>query len=557
MVAHPTSETLRMPRLPSFLRRASMRALLTGLVLPGLVLTAACVNRFITTDVVVVQRPSADSAVQIKTPVKVHLLDGSTVVFRGGALIRHDRISGSGARFPLLGGTSVSASEVLMDSVMGVEAFTNKTLIAPTLVVSAAATAVGFIALVGLSVAIFGSCPTVYADTPNGLVLEAEGFSYAISPLMEHRDLDALRLRPGPDGVIRLELRNEALETHFINHVEVVAVRHAAGARVVPDQGGRPVVVSGFAPVTGARDRAGRDLRGTLAERDGVLFSSDSAVVAAAREGDLDDWIDIDVAALPPGDSVAVVLRMRNSLLNTVLLYEGMLGGRDAPDFLANDLQHIGRTIDFSRWYARTMGMRFVVDGVPRAAQEAYEGHARLSDIGPIAFRDVAVVLPRPRTDAAGARIRLRFVADNWRIDEVRVAGAISRPEYRTLAVDSVIVPTPASGGGPVIDAAAVSAIADVDERYLETRPGQRMTLVFHPDAAVATDASAGGTTSTYLIAWQGWYREWLRASWLATPKRTEPFVPGDAAVLTALRSWSSQKDTFERAFYSTSIPVR
>ena len=59
------------------------------------------------------------------------------------------------------------------------------------------------------------------------------------------------------------------------------------------------------------------------------------------------------------------------------------------------------------------------------------------------------------------------------------------------------------------------------------------------------------------LIAWQGWYREWIRPGWLATPKRTEPFVPGDAAVLTALRSWTSQKDAFERAFYSTSIPVR
>lgn len=521
MVEHPTSETLRMPRLPSILRRATFRTLLTGLVLPALLLTAACVNHFITTDVRALDRPAADSPVQIKTPVKVHLLDGSTVVFRAGALIGHDRISGLGDRFALLAGTSVFASEVRMDSVVGVEAFVDKTLVAPTLIVTAAATAVGFLAFAGLAIAAFGSCPTVYAETPNGLQLEAEGFSYAISPLMEHRDLDALRLRPGADGVIRLELRNEALETHFINHVEVVAVRHAAGSRVVPDQGGRPVVVSGFAPVTGARDRAGRDLRSALADRDGVLFESDPAVVAAAREGDLDDWIDLDVASLPPGDSVAVVLRMRNSLLNTILLYEGMLGGRDAPDFLANDMQHIGRTVDFARWYVRTMGMRFAVDGVPLAAQEPYEGNARLSDIGPIAFRDVAVVLPRPRTNAAGARIRLRFVADNWRIDEVRVAGAITRPEYQTLPVDSVIVPTPAAGGAPVIDAAAVSAVSAVDERYLETQPGQRMTLVFHPDATESPEASATGTTSTYLIAWQGWYNEWLRASWLATPKRT------------------------------------
>lgn len=539
---------------PSFLRRVTVRALLASLILPGVILTAACIHHFIETDVVSVQRPDATQSQSIKTPVKVHLADGSTVVFKTGAQIWSNRISGEGERYALLGGVGVSLSEIPMDSVVGVEAFVVRSLVAPTVIVSAAATALGAVAFAGLAVAIFGSCPTVYADTGNGLVLEAEGFSYAISPLMEHRDLDALRARPGPDGVIRLELRNEALETHYINQVEVVAVRHAVGARVVPDQGGRPVAVSGFAPVTGARDRAGRDVSEALADRDGVLFSSAPAVVSAAREGDLDDWIDLDVADLPPGDSIAVVLRMRNSLLNTVLLYEGMLGGHDALDWLANDMQHIARTIDLSRWYVRTMGMRLSVEGVPLSAREPYEGHARLGDIGPIAFRDVAVVLPRPRTDAAGARIRLRFVADNWRIDEVRVAGAISRPEYTTLAVDSVIVPTPATGTGPMVDAAAVPAVADVDERYLETRPGQRMTLVFHPDTVEAPDAD---TTATYLIAWQGWYREWIRASWLATPKRTEPFVPGDAAVLTALRSWTSQKDTFERAFYSTSIPVR
>lgn len=541
---------------PSLLRRLTVRAVLTGLLLPGLLLTAACVQHFIRPEAVAVKRPAPDAPQSLKTPVKVHLLDGSTVIFKSGAQIRSDRINGAGERFALLSGVSVPASEVPMDSVVGVESFIEKTLVAPTLIMSAAATAVGVVALGGLAVAVFGSCPTVYANTDRGQVLEAEGFSYAISPLMEHRDLDALRLQPDADGVIRLELRNEALETHFINHVEVVAVRHAADARVVPDQGGHPIAVSGFARIAGARDRAGRDVRRALAERDGRLFESSPATVGAAREGDLDDWIDLDVADLPPGDSIAVVLRMRNSLLNTVLLYEGMLGGRDAPDFLANDMQHIGRTVEFSRWYVRTMGMRLSVDDVPLPTNEPYEGHARLSDIGPIAFRDVAVVLPRPRTDAPDARVRLRFVADNWRIDEVRVAGAISRPDYTTLAVDSVIVPTPAVGEGPVIDAAAVTAIAGADERYLETRPGQRMTLVFHPDAAGA-GTSASDTRSTYLIAWQGWYREWIRANWLAAPTRTTAFVPGDAAVLTALRSWTSQKETFEAAFYSTSIPVR
>jgi hypothetical protein len=205
------------------------------------------------------------------------------------------------------------------------------------------------------------------------------------------------------------------------------------------------------------------------------------------------------------------------------------------------------------------MGMRLSVDGVPLPTDEPFEGHARLGDIGPIAFRDVAVVLPRPVARDGRARVRLRFVADNWRIDEVRVAGLVSRPAYRTLAVDSVLVPTPAAGGAPISQDEVIPAVAAADDRYLETRPGQRMTLVFAPDAEHAPNAqpAADAGTATYLIAWQGWYREWLRANWLAAPARTTPFVPGDAAVLTALRSWSAKQPEFERAFYSTSIPVR
>jgi len=109
-------------------------------------------------------------------------------------------------------------------------------------------------------------------------------------------------------------------------------------------------------------------------------------------------------------------------------------------------------------------------------------------------------------------------------------------------------------GTVPVLDTAAVSAIAAADARYLETRPSQRMVLEF---ARERTAAPAADSTTTYLIAWQGWYREWIRGDWLANPTRTEPFKPGDAAVLTALHRWSDRKVAFEREFYASRIPVR
>ena len=483
----------------------------------------------------------------IASPVKVHLLDGSTVVFSNGATVSRDSIVGRAMSYALLRDVGIPRPSVPMDSVLGVEAFEKKVLGGQSFIWTVAATAVSAVGLAALALAVFGSCPTVYSDSGAAAILQAEGFSYSIAPIMEHRDVDPLRVRAGADGVLRLELRNEALETHYINHIEVLAVRHEEGERVVPDQVGRPVVLAGFTPVARAVDRAGRDVRAVLVEHDGELYSSAPLVISGAKPGDLDDWIDIDVSTLPPGDSVAVLLRLRNSLLNTVLLYEGMLGGRDALDWLNTGLQNIATTVELAQWYTATMGLRASID-----ARSPITAH--MGDVGPIAFRDVAIVLPRATVDTMRQRIRLRFVADNWRIDEVRVAGRITRPEHAVLPIDSVIVPTPVGGGPPVADHSAVAVLADADDRYLETRPGQRLTLVFKADTVAVRSPT---TRTTYLIAWQGWYREWIRASWLAEPTRLTPFVPGDAAMLEALGRWTQKKASFERDFYASRIPVK
>jgi hypothetical protein len=537
-------------------RSLSLQGWTRAALIAALFAVAGCFHVFWRTEPVAVSRPAAGTigAVRVSTPLKVHLLDGSTLIFRKGGEIGRDAVRGSAERFPLMQTAALGPAVMTLipfDSIVGLETFEGKKLVAQSVVVSTAATAITAAATVARLKVLVGCCPTVYADTGAGPLLEAEGFSYAIAPLLEQRDLDPLRVRPDRDGIVRLELRNEALETHYINNIELVAVSHRAGTRAVPDQAGHLVLVDGLRPLNAAHDRAGRDLLPALSSPDGDLFASQTTTVNAARPGDLEDWIDVEARELAPGDSVAIVLRLRNSLLNTVLLYDGILGGRDAPEWLETGLQRISTAIDLSKWYMRTMGMRATVDGVaPQSVDEPWS--ARLGDVGPLAFRDVAIVLPRPARDARAVRVRLRFVADNWRIDHAMVAASVSRPAQRTIGLSRVLARGD-SMTSATNDTAAVAALREADGRYLETSPGQKMTLEFSPQATV----SAPGMTTTYLIAWQGWYREWIRGRWLAEPTRTVAWTPGDAAVLTALRRWQSQKRELEGAFYSTRVPVR
>ena len=527
--------------------RFDSRAVGLAVILASIAVTG-CINLFVTTRAVPVARPVSGLTI-VTNPLKAHLMDGRTVVFKPGAAIDSAMITGSGQVYAMLakdGSAGIPVYRVPLDSVVGVETFQTKTDVFTSLLVSAGATALGAAAVAAAAVAIFGSCPTIYADTGTGPVLQAEGFSYSIAPLFEQSDLDPLRVKPDADGIIRLELRNEALETHYINNIELVAVRHASNGRAMPDQDDHPVVASNVVPLASARDRAGRDVRAQLAATDGALFSTAPQTLTTAHAGDLDDWIDLEAANLPPGDSVAVVLRLRNSLLNTVMLYDGILGGRDAVNWLDTGLEHISSAVDLGRWYLGTMGMHASVAGAPRDDRN----EARLGDVGPIAFRDVAIVLPRPKHDARSVRVRLRFVADDWRIDYAAMAATIERPTRTRVPVQRVMAAS--SDGRAVPDSAAVEALREPDGRYLVTSPGQRMTLEFR-----APPQQAGPATTTYMISWQGWYREWIRGSWLAAPKRSTTWTPSDASVAAALKDWREQQGEMERKFYSSRVPVQ
>jgi hypothetical protein len=486
-----------------------------------------------------VRAPVRDS-VEVSTPVKAHLMDGTTVLYDNGVLVRNNRLVGPGQRYGLRLQFVEVVQSVPVDSVVGMETYRSRTDPIATVGLSFVATTVSAAAITATAAAIFGSCPTFYSDSSGTALLEAEGFSYSIAPLFEARDVDRLRATPAPDGTLRLEVRNEALETHEINQLGLIESVHQPDEVVVPDGDGRPLALSALITPATARDRAGHDVASRLAGADGLVFASDTARLGQATEQDFGDYLDLTFAPAARGDSVALVFRLRNSLLNTVLLYDVMLGSRAARalDWQSRDLAGIGPALELGRWYAGRMGLRALV---PQGS--GYREVGRLRDTGPIAWKDVAIVLPRPGTDSV--RVRLAFPVDNWRIDRIQLAETVRRPVSRGLSLARV----EGADGRP--DTTALGAMREPDRRYLETRPGQHFTAVWEVGPA------ARESPRTFLLVAQGYYTEWIRGGWLASARDTSAFAPTDASLVRAIRQWRQARDSLETRFYASRIPVR
>jgi hypothetical protein len=520
-----------------------MRASRT-LSLAVLPLLAGCIHQFQETHVDALAPPA--EAVNVASPLRVHLADGGVALFRRGAWVGPDAVVGGGIRYDLARTDSFTVARVAMDSVLGIESFRREPQPGKTALVSIAASTAVTVLAVGGIVAIacaldpkcFGSCPTVYSHSTGEELLEAELFSYSIVPLLEGRDVDVLAAR-AEQGVVRLDVRNEAMETHFINHLQLLEVEHDPAERVAPDQGGIPLAWRNARRPTKARDGGGRDVLDDVAAVDRRAFATTGARLAAVSTVDLDDHLEL-VFPRPVGDSAALLLDVRNSLLNTVLFYDLMLGaaGATALDWMADDLHRIGDAVRLGRWWTARMGLHVALwhDG-------RWHDVARLPDTGPIAWNHVAIPIAVPPGDG-DLRVRLRFPADAWRIDRVGLAD-FRRVEPRTLPAVRVL------DGHDAPRDAALEALAAPDDRYVQTVAGDRFIVEFD----VGPDPDTGDRT--FLLSSQGYYTEWVRPAWIREARNAATFVPSDESLLEAMERWHGAREEFEEHFYNARIPVR
>lgn len=354
----------------------------------------------------------------------------------------------------------------------------------------------------------FGSCPTFYAHDGEVLALQAEGFSRSVAKVFERTDLDALYTAKPRGRTLRLRMTNEALETHAVRSVAVLALPRPVGGRVL--RAGRT-----FYPANGIESARscrfeGGDCRSLLAHADSkeLMTPTDPTNLATRETNELG----FSTLARSQGESrgahtgrLGIVLRARNSLVNTFLFYQVLAYmGRKAGAWIAL-LERGGKLSDgvLSR-FAELLG-EIRVSVLTRSRGWVKAG--AFAEIGPIA-RDVQLVV-LPEDVQTPVRVRLDLAKGYWKLDQVALAQLGKPRKPRRLE------PKRVRDGKGRVDEKARALLRDPD-RYLFTMPGAVYDLDFELPALPA------GQRHELLLESRGYYYEWIRHKWLAEESTDE-----------------------------------
>ncbi len=338
--------------------------------------------------------------------------------------------------------------------------------------------------------ACFGSCPTFYVYDGESERLQAEGFSSSVAKVLEARDLDALYFARPKDGRLEIRMTNEALETHAVRRLRLLAVPRLDGARVFASADGRYYAASGLSEPSGCRAPEG-DCRDHVRAMDASERASvtDSTDLAAREEVYLE---------FPRRDGpVGLVLSARNTFVTTYVIYQSMAYmGSKAGDVLAQ----LERGDPMLKAGAeRLLGALGGIEIAVRRPDGSWQAIGEYSENGPIAADVQLFTFEPPETDEP-ITVRLRMAQGSWRIGYAVLAGP-------TAPVTPLVLnPTTVRKGGRH-DTEAFDVLADPDG-YLFTYPGDEYRIVF--------ELPQDDETYEFFLESQGYYYEWMRGEWLA-----------------------------------------
>lgn len=472
--------------------------------------------------------PDAAHTLDSKAPfLKVHMRDGHLYVLSPWTTDSGNRrVTGTGTRYdvrrqPLDSG----AFSVSLDSIVLFETNVSR----PEGPVASLAIITGITAAIATACAFnpkacFGSCPTFYVTDGVRDVLHAEGFSASVTPSLEARDVDAL-FRARPRGrEVRLDMVNEAWETHVVRFANLLAVPRRDG-RVLSDLAGGYWSVTDPVPPTRCVAPEGNCTATVAAFDESERTSAADSLDLATRE-----WIELVFDT--PMPRPALVIASRQSLLPTYLLYQtfaflGSTVGQWMATFERADTATLWRTKNL-------VAVLGGIDVLVPNGSGGWDSLATIRETGPLASDVRLIRLPNA---AAPMRVRLRMAKGAWRIDLAALTSLRDSVTPIRVAPAEVLLPN---------GTAALEARARLTNgKALVTFPGDRYTLVYRlPEAASRYEL---------FLETKGYYLEWMRKEWFAEEnlvRAAELFLNPEGALRRLALEFKREEPYLEAAFW-------
>lgn len=335
--------------------------------------------------------------------------------------------------------------------------------------------------------ACFGSCPTFYVTDGKKTVLQAEGFSSSIAPSLEATDVDAL-YRAHPAGkTVKVEMRNEALETHMVRYVDLLAVPKSKNERVFKDMDGNYWRSNRILAPDTCTGPEGDILKKVISFDSKERYSLSDTTYLGTKE-----YIDLWFDHVPKGKT-GLIVASRQTLLSTYLFYQTLA-------YMGDDIGTWLSALRFQKDYFKNGNLARILGKIDVLIQDntgKWKKAGIAGEQGPLATDVFLVPLPS-ETKKRPLHIRLRMTKGDWRIDYLALAALNGKVKPETIQ------PTVVMKRGKT-DEHALRYLTD-NSKKLIMLPGDDYILKYQlPDSA-----------SHYELFLQshGYYLEWMRREW-------------------------------------------
>lgn len=384
--------------------------------------------------------------------------------------------------------------------------------------------------------ACFGSCPTFYIEEKNEFMASsAEGFSSSIAPSLEKKDIDALNFSTASPK-FSITMKNEALETHMVNQLAVLAVPKDKKEMVFQTKDDHFFKCQSFQkPEKAWKSNPGyEDILPSIVNQDlDEYFSRTDSFELATKE---ELFFEFD----PESKSqLGMVVNFRQTLLTTFLLYTGLgyMGDEFGDYFTMLETNSTARKL-FGSPFERLGGIELFVWDEKHNKWVFFD---TFKETGPIAKNLMLAPIPQEVKFHRKLKLKMKLTKGHWRVDQVGLVTIKESVEPKVIFPHGI---NAVSGNKEKPE-----VLVSDDDQYLYSFPGDEYQIHFE-----LPELSSNEVYELFLMS-KGYYLEWMRKEWLVNKdiQKLKKMIKGDPKVWKDLASeFKSIEEEAESVFWSS-----